>query len=185
MYNVLLVLLVGCASEEGIKVYNTDPVATITSHVDGVEVLEGTEITFIGIVDDGNHNTTDLLVQWSTDTQELCPQSTPDADGTTSCRTTLTTADTQLKLQVVDPEGAAVLSSIVISVLETEAPSATILSPRIDESYYADQLISFSAVIHGNRIWMVFFLSQRLQTAMVRLRRICSSVKDNMRSHCV
>ena len=143
----LLILLFGCASEEGVKVYNSEPIATITSHVSGEELQEGVSYTFVGVVDDTNHNNTDLSVIWSTDTQELCPASPPDASGTTSCNALLLPDDAVIKLQVMDPEGAASLASIDVIVLETQAPEAQILEPKVEDSYYADQLIFFSALI--------------------------------------
>jgi hypothetical protein len=142
-----LFILACSDSEEGLKIYNSDPMATITSHVDGAELLESVEYTFVGIVADDNHSTTDLRVKWSTDTRELCAETYPDADGSTSCRVGLEPSDTQLKLQVLDPEDSATLSSISINVQETEAPGIELLSPRTDGVYYSDQLIQFSARI--------------------------------------
>ncbi|MEC7987526.1 MAG: SUMF1/EgtB/PvdO family nonheme iron enzyme [Myxococcota bacterium] len=140
--------LFACTGSDGkLTVNNSEPTATITSHADGAELLEAVEYTFIGIVSDDNHPTLDLLVKWSSDSRDLCPETTPDADGTTSCRITLEPSDTQLKLQVVDPEGAAVVTSINMTVLETDAPRIELLSPTADGSYYSDQLIHFSAII--------------------------------------
>ena len=145
----LSLFLIACAdSEETLKVYNSEPTATITSHAEGVELLESVEYTFVGIVADNNHPNLDLKVKWSTDTRQLCAETVPDADGSTTCRIALEPSDTQLKLQVVDPEGAAVVSSINIDVLETEAPTIELLSPTVDGSYYSDQLIQFAAVIN-------------------------------------
>ncbi|MEC7984005.1 MAG: Ig-like domain-containing protein, partial [Myxococcota bacterium] len=141
-------LLIACGdSEEGLKVYNSEPTTTITSHAEGVELQEGVEYTFIGNANDDNHAASTLLVKWSTDARELCPETVPDADGTTSCRIALEASDTQLKLQVTDPEGASAISSINVSVLETGAPDIVFLSPTVDGAYYADQLIQFAAQI--------------------------------------
>ena len=141
-------LLMGCdSSEESIKYYNSTPAATITSHSNEDELLEGVEYTFVGMVSDTNHSTTELNVVWSTDVRELCPQTQPDVEGTTSCRATLSPGETKLKLQVSDPDDAAGLASIDISVQETQAPAITLFSPDTNMQYYADQLIEFSAVI--------------------------------------
>ena len=141
-------LLWACtSSEEGIKIYNTDPLATITSHGNDAELLEGVEYTFVGQVSDSNHNIGELKVRWSTDIGEICEEQTPDADGMTSCNTALEPSATQLKLQVTDPEGAAAMSSISISVQPTQAPTIELLSPVVDGRYYSDQLVSFSAII--------------------------------------
>ena len=90
----LSLFLIACGdSEEGLKVYNSEPTATITSHGEGSELQEAIEYTFVGIVADDNHPTLDLKVKWSTDTREICPEMAPDADGTTSCRIALETSD--------------------------------------------------------------------------------------------
>ena len=120
--------ITACTSEEGAKVYNNAPEATITSHATGSDLLEGVEYTFIGQVGDGNHGMSELSVLWSTDVRDLCPDLIPDASGSTSCVATLETNDTQIKLQVTDPEGSAALASIDVKVLETSAPTIELIS---------------------------------------------------------
>ena len=143
-----IILLMACRdSDEGIKVYNSDPTAMITSHSDGAVLLEAVQYFFMGTVTDLNHSTVDLKVKWSTNTRELCSESTPDADGSSSCRISLEASDTQLKIQVTDPEGATAIHSINISVQETLAPSIELISPIAQNTYYSDQLIQFSAQI--------------------------------------
>lgn len=139
--------VVACTSDEGVKVYNNDPEATITSHATGSDLLEAVEYTFVGQVSDGNHGMSELKVEWSTDTRDLCPDLVPDASGVTSCVATLETNDTQIKLQVTDPEGSAALSSIDVKVLETAAPTIELISPVVGGSYDSDQLIQFAAII--------------------------------------
>ena len=146
MSNVFI-LLFGCTSEESVKIFNNDPTATITSHTSGSQLQESVAYTFVGLVDDTNHNTTDLSVVWSTDTQELCASAPPDAAGATSCNATLVPEDTVIKLQVTDPEGAATLASIDVVVSDTESPTAQIIEPTLEGAYYSDQLIFFSAQI--------------------------------------
>ena len=147
-FSIISVLFSGCdSSEESIKYYNSNPAATITSHSNEDELLEGVEYTFVGMVSDDNHSSTDLNVIWSTDIRELCTVTQPDVEGTTSCRATLEAGETKLKLQVSDPDGAAALASLDIVVQETEAPTITLLSPTSSGQYYADQLIEFSAII--------------------------------------
>lgn len=139
-----------CDSEDTLKVYNTDPTAVITSHSDGEEFLEGYEITFVGQVQDDNHTASSLTVQWSTDVRTLCEDSQPDASGATTCRASLEEGDTQVKLQVTDPEGSAYVTTIDISIIETGAPQITLLSPTIEGAYYSDQLIHLSAIVDDN-----------------------------------
>ena len=146
----LIALLLACTSEESVKIYNNDPTATITSHADGSSFMSGYSINLVGIVSDDNDSATDLRVKWSSDIRELCPESTPDFDGTTLCQTSLLSDDTQIKLQVIDPEGAAFVTSIDITVEPTQAPQVTIISPTAVGSYYANQLILFSAQVQDD-----------------------------------
>ena len=149
MQHILLITaILGCSSDDGLKAYNTDPSADITSHEDGDELLSGYSIIFKGSVSDVNHNNADLKVTWLTDNTELCPEQNAQADGSTTCTATVSENDTELKLQVVDPAGAAYVETINITVLPTEAPTVEILSPIQTETYYADQLILFSATIN-------------------------------------
>lgn len=145
-----LLCLWACDSEDTLKVYNADPTAVITSHGDGDEFLEGYEITFVGQVQDDNHAAGSLAVLWSTDVRSLCEENQPDAGGATTCRTTLEEGDTQVKLQVTDPEGSAYVTTIDISIIETDSPQITLLSPTIEGSYYSDQLIHLSAIVDDN-----------------------------------
>jgi hypothetical protein len=139
--------LFACESEDSLKVYNTDPTAVIISHSEGDEFLEGYELTFVGQVNDDNDTSSSLLVKWSTDIRELCTESAPDASGATTCRASLEAEDTQIKLQVTDPEGAAYVTTLNISIVETGSPQITLLSPTFDGAYYSDQLILFSALL--------------------------------------
>ena len=91
----LSLLLFACSSrfsdqknadpDDGIKDYNNDPSADITSHEEGAEILEGYDIIFRGSVADDNHQNTELTVTWLTDLRELCPAQAPVADGSTTC----------------------------------------------------------------------------------------------------
>ena len=65
------ILLFACRSDEGVKVYNSTPQVTITSHANGSEIQEGYNITFVGIVSDGNHTSDELEVTWSTNNGDL------------------------------------------------------------------------------------------------------------------
>ena len=156
MRNVFLstLFLCACASEDGVKIYNSQPSATITSHTGTVELHELIDYTLVGVVTDGNHSASQLTVTWSSDTRELCAAAVPDVDGSTSCRVALERGESQIKLQVVDPEGSAGITSIDVVVVETEAPTIALLSPTMNGAYYADQLILFSAII-DDRLWYI------------------------------
>ena len=136
-----------CSSDDGLKIYNNKPEAIITSHVDGEELLEGVEYLLTGQVSDGNHSNEELTVVWSSSAQELCTVGSVGVDGVISCLASFEVSDTEIKLQVTDPEGESVLTSVGILVVETTAPEIELISPVANGSYYSDYLIPFSAII--------------------------------------
>lgn len=146
-YILLSAFGLGCASEKAITTYNNPPTASITSHSDGAELYEGVVVNLIGQVADTNHAESDLLVRWSSDVRELCPETNASADGAVSCQVSFEEGEQEIRLQVIDPEGEAVISTTSITVIPTQAPTVEILSPTIDGGYYSDQLILFSALI--------------------------------------
>ena len=146
-YILLYTFGLGCASEKAITTYNNPPTASITSHSDGAEIYEGITINLIGQVSDTNHSESELLARWSSDVRELCPETNASADGAVSCQTSLEEGEQEIRLQVIDPEGEAVIATHSIIVIPTQAPNVEIISPIIDSAYYSDQLILFSALI--------------------------------------
>ena len=146
-YILLSAFGLGCGSEKAITTYNNPPTASITSHSDGAEIYEGVTVNLIGQVADTNHSESELLVRWSSDVRELCPETNASADGAVSCQTSFEEGEQEIRLQVIDPEGEAVIATHSITVIPTQAPSVEILSPTIDDAYYSDQLILFSALI--------------------------------------
>ena len=85
--------LLGCASETATKTFNSNPEATITSHSDDSDFLEGDTVEFYAQVSDPNHATEDLLVAWIVDEEITCDWQPPEDSGFTSCKydSTMTT----------------------------------------------------------------------------------------------
>ena len=59
--------LYGCRSDKGVTVFNPPPEANITSHANGSQVVEGYVNTFVGNVDDANHEADELITIWKTE----------------------------------------------------------------------------------------------------------------------
>ena len=59
----------------------------------------------------------------------------------------LTEDDSEIRLQAVDPEGGAGVQTISITILPTEAPTASIISPLPAGVCYSDQKITFEALV--------------------------------------
>ena len=104
-------------------------------------------VEFEGSVSDANHGNTELTVSWRSSNNDFCTDLIPEDDGTTSCEALIGIDDTDIVLEVKDPEGAAAIDSISVLVLPTEAPTLEITSPSPSAKYYSDQLITFSGTI--------------------------------------
>ena len=144
---MLIQLLVSCASEETVKVFNNTPTVVITSHSSGEIFQDGYEVRFQAQVQDDNHDSSTLEVQWNSDTRTLCEPQAPASDGISQCTVTLQEGESIIRAQVTDPEGAAAIGEISIEVEATSAPTVQITSPSTTGLYYSDQLILFSANI--------------------------------------
>ena len=75
------------------------------------------------------------------------PATAPAEDGTTSCDILITDDASEVSLEVRDPQGAAGSDIIPITVIPTESPEASILTPEEDGVYYSDQLITFTGIL--------------------------------------
>ena len=111
---MLIQLLVSCASEEGVKVFNNTPTVVITSHSSGEIFQDGYEVRFQAQVQDDNHDNSTLEVQWNSDTRVLCEPQAPASDGISQCTATLQEGESIIRAQVTDPEGAAAIGEISI-----------------------------------------------------------------------
>ena len=59
-----LPMFLAACSDTSVKAFNAEPVAEITSHSDGDEVVEGDTETFRGSVSDPDHAASDLTATW-------------------------------------------------------------------------------------------------------------------------
>jgi hypothetical protein len=149
MKNVLLIalFLYGCRSDKGVTVFNPPPEAEITSHGNGSALIEGFLTSFVGNVDDANHNAEELTTIWKTDSVVLCEEAAPESNGTTSCEAMLSPETTTITLEVKDAKNALGSHSIFVEVIPSSAPTCSLQSPLDGETYYSDQLITFVGVL--------------------------------------
>ena len=138
--------LAGCPNQ-GIQAINASPEATIVSHSDGDEVLEGTSVAFWGVASDADHPSQDLTASWYLNSLEICPPTAVDADGMTSCEAVIGPSDSSLVLEVRDPKGAAGAATVSLAVMPSDTPTATISSPEATGIYYSDQLMVFEGEV--------------------------------------
>ena len=145
-----LALLTACTEgkDATITVSNSEPSATIVSHVDGDRVLEDVETEFRGVVSDPEDDYSSLLVTWTKGATALCPEQPAIADGTTSCTFSLTTADTgEVSLLVKDTRGESFVAKVTLDILPTNPPSITITGPVEGRRYYTDVPLLFTAEV--------------------------------------
>ena len=146
----MLLSLIGCQSDEGVKAHNSDPQATITSHNDGDVILSDEVISFRATITDDNDESGDLEAQWTAGERVICSFTPPDSDGVSTCESTINEGETSVQIEVRDPQNATGTDSVTLEVMVSDVPSAEITSPEQSGSYYNDQLILFSAIIGDN-----------------------------------
>ena len=147
IYLSVLLSLLACRSDEGIKKINSIPQANITSHSDNDSVLEGYSVTFIGSGSDSNHQAEQLAATWYAGSTIICDTLPLESDGTTLCDHDIGVEDTQIILVVKDPENATGEASVDLVVTPTSSPTATITAPLANGVFYADQKITFEGVV--------------------------------------
>ena len=143
----ILISLSWSCSDTGVKAFNAEPEAAITSHSDGDEVFEGYIESFRGAVSDPDHVSDDLTATWYSDGEVACESAVPDSDGISTCDVLITATTTEVTLEFQDPENAAGSNQVRLTVIATESPEAQITAPTEDGVYYSDQKITFEGVV--------------------------------------
>jgi hypothetical protein len=142
-----ILLLAGCGTDSGIKTFNAEPRAIITSHVDGDSEEEGLVFTLRGTVSDSDHSPDDLTATWYAGTEVLCAAAAPDGDGGATCDAVLNEDDAEIVLEVQDAMDGTGTARVNLIVITTDAPTAVITSPDGAGRFYADQRIDFAGIV--------------------------------------
>lgn len=141
-------VLPACKPDGGLTKFNSPPEAQITAPGDGEAVLAGTAVTLRGAASDANHDASELSARWFVDGALVCPHAPPAADGTTTCDAIIPAAEAvELRLEVVDLDGAAGTARRTLTVTPNAAPTVEIASPVADTVHYSDQLITFRGTV--------------------------------------
>ena len=80
---------------------------------------------------------------WYYGLDEICPWASPDSGGGTACAIIPNLDDDIVRVEVRDIDGAGASNAVVLSVFETNAPTAEILEPLTSGVYYSDQKVTF------------------------------------------
>ena len=126
---------------------NQPPQAQITSHNNGASVSTGDTIELVGQASDTEDDYGELSGSWFADGISICPQSLIDDDGQSVCTHTIEPNTSIITFTVIDTEGAEDSDSIELSLVPTEAPEITILSPLNGSSHNVGTPILFSGLI--------------------------------------
>ena len=152
IYTSMIIGLFACNSDkqnttEDVNTENANPVATITSHADDVELTEGSLITFQGTVSDEDHDFEKLEAQWLFNGTVGCDFETVTSEGTTSCEHTISIEDDDVTLVVRDSAGASGEDQVYFKVEASTPPTVEITNPVEDGIYYTDMPILFDATV--------------------------------------
>ena len=144
----IIPLLLACSGESVLeKQENAAPSVLIVSHSDGVAVQDGYIENFRATVSDENDVYGDLLTAWYVGDEVVCDWATVSPAGDSLCEIVFTEGDSNVIVEVRDPQGAGGRAELSVEVLPTEAPIIELLTPESGGSYYSDQLIQFSALV--------------------------------------
>ncbi|MEC7985885.1 MAG: MopE-related protein [Myxococcota bacterium] len=135
-------------TDQSVQVVNPSPVARIMSHVDGDRVLENYTILLRGTASDSNHGPDELRVTWLSNNRELCPATPAEADGTTSCSTSLDLSEEEITLDVRDPENASDIAKVTLEVFPSGPPEGAITSPNPGGQYYSNVQVPLEATVY-------------------------------------
>ena len=119
---LLTLAALGCNPDAGLKAFNAEPEAEITSHADGAEVREGETESFRGSVTDPDHDSSDLVSIWYLGGEEVCSAAAPGDDGVTTCDILIHAEADEVVLEVRDPQNAAGSDVLALSVVPGNTP---------------------------------------------------------------
>ncbi|MBM75960.1 MAG: hypothetical protein CMK59_11220 [Proteobacteria bacterium] len=143
-------ILIACDPQKSLEVRNSIPVAEITSHNDGDVGFVDEVIEFRGSASDPNNAADELEVAWRIGDRIACPFATPDEFGVSTCVTTLAEGESEVQMEVRDPDNATAVDTVTLELIVSEPPSVEILEPFSSQVYYADTLITFSGIVSDN-----------------------------------
>jgi hypothetical protein len=152
----LIMLGMGC-QEHKVTAFNSEPVASISSHRAGDFLVEGTPATFLGLVSDDDDGVQELTTSWRIGDREACTEIIPDKDGATRCEITLESTDlsedvdtVSVSLVVSDPRNANHTARVDLGAHPNLPPVVEILAPIDEARFYADEPVTFHGVVTDN-----------------------------------
>jgi hypothetical protein len=147
-FGMVLILGLGCTSEDKLSVRNAIPVALITSHTTVDAVREGDRLTVIGTVSDDTDAPSSLSVTWYSGDVPVCAPSPPLDDGITICEVEVPAGEElKIRLEVRDPKNALGDDTVTLQITENQAPEVVLSAPISGDVYVVGELIEFVALV--------------------------------------
>lgn len=147
-FGMVLILGLGCSSEDKLSVRNAIPVALITSHTTVDAVREGDWLTVIGTVSDDTDAPSALSVTWYSGDVPVCAPSPPLDDGITICEVEVPAGEElKIRLEVRDPKNALGDDTVTLQITENQAPEVVLSAPISGDVYVVGELIEFVALV--------------------------------------
>jgi hypothetical protein len=147
MRALLPLLLTACSANLYVTANNSPPEATILAPAEGESAVDGSRYVLRGSAGDPTTSPEKLTAAWFVDNEPACPPAAPQPDGTTECEITVPPQTADIRLDVRDPDGAAVAAAVVLGVLPNAAPTLTLDTPVADAPYASDRLIPFRVTV--------------------------------------
>lgn len=143
----LFTLLACQRTEKNININNSVPEVVITSHQDGDSIYTEVSTEFKATVSDANDLMGDLEVQWTMGSRVACSFGPPDVNGVSVCVSSLIEGESEIQVEVRDPQNATGLAQLSLALEVSNAPSVNILSPIDEGQFYSDEIIEFSGTV--------------------------------------
>lgn len=122
-------LLAGCV-ETSLSYRQLPPSAEVIWPADGAHVVAEADVELVGRAADAEDPIAQLRTRWFVDAAEVCPDTAPERDGTTTCTVRLSPGQPQITLEVEDSAGAVTSTSIGLSAELNRPPLVLISSPE-------------------------------------------------------
>lgn len=128
------------------------PVVVIETPLDGSSFDEGLPITMQArVTDEPFADQLDrLTATWSVDGARVCDSAVFDSAGISVCDHVFTAGVATIGIQATDPEGQSASDTVEVTINPNAAPTAQILEPAEDGSYYSDTPIVFQGLVGDN-----------------------------------
>lgn len=123
------------------------PAISITSHISGVQIIEGAVESFLAQVTDQDTDLTDVRVRWYVNDEVVCDWVQADASGESACDIVFQEGDSVVSVVAEDVDALEGSAEISVDILLTEVPTVELLTPLPNTRYYFDLPIEFSALI--------------------------------------